>query len=109
MGTVLLTAFEPFDHDLINPSWEAVRLLDGVQLQAGVTIIARQLPCAFDGIGINLGSVVIEFAGAIKFAHSVLIIVQDHDIHSKADGGRKEKRRCPIMRETIRGSSRSCK
>ena len=47
MGTVLLTAFEPFDHELINPSWEAVRLLDGLQLQAGVTIIARQLPCAF--------------------------------------------------------------
>lgn len=47
MATVLLTAFEPFDQDLINPSWEAVRLLDGVQLQEGVTIVARQLPCAF--------------------------------------------------------------
>lgn len=44
MGTVLLTAFEPFDHDLINPSWEAVRLLDGVQLQAGVTISPANCP-----------------------------------------------------------------
>ncbi len=60
MGTVLLTAFEPFDHDLINPSWEAVRLLDGVQLQAGVTIIARQLPCAFATAGDCLNQLLAE-------------------------------------------------
>ena len=27
--TVLLTGFEPFEQEPINPSWEAVRALDG--------------------------------------------------------------------------------
>lgn len=60
MGTVLLTGFEPFDQDLINPSWEAVRLLDGVQLQDGVTIVARQLPCAFATAGACLEQLLAE-------------------------------------------------
>ena len=60
MGTVLLTGFEPFDQDLINPSWEAVRQLDGVQLQEGVTIIARQLPCAFATAVICLNQLLAE-------------------------------------------------
>lgn len=47
MRTLLLTGFEPFDQDTINPSWEAVRLLDGMHLSDDVRIIARQLPCAF--------------------------------------------------------------
>ena len=47
MRTVLLTGFEPFDQDLVNPSWEAVRQLNGVQLSADVQIVARLLPCAF--------------------------------------------------------------
>lgn len=60
MGIVLLTGFEPFDQDLINPSWEAVRQLDGVQLQEGVTIIARQLPCAFATAVICLNQLLAE-------------------------------------------------
>ncbi|MCF4981321.1 pyroglutamyl-peptidase I [Pseudomonas gessardii] len=60
MGTVLLTGFEPFDQDPINPSWEAVRLLDGVQLQEGVTIVARQLPCAFATAGVCLDQLLAE-------------------------------------------------
>ena len=47
MRTVLLTGFEPFDQDTINPSWEAVRLLDGILLSDDVRIVARQLSCAF--------------------------------------------------------------
>ena len=47
MRTVLLTGFEPFDQDGVNPSWEAVRQLDGVQLDDDVRIVARRLPCAF--------------------------------------------------------------
>lgn len=47
MQTVLLTGFEPFDQDPVNPSWEAVRQLNGVQLSADVQIVARLLPCAF--------------------------------------------------------------
>ena len=47
MRTVLLTGFEPFDQDSVNPSWEAACQLDGVQLAEDVQIVARRLPCAF--------------------------------------------------------------
>ena len=47
MQNVLLTGFEPFDKAAVNPSWEAVRQLDGVPLSEGVKIVARCLPCAF--------------------------------------------------------------
>jgi len=47
METLLLMGFEPFDHDVVNPSWEAVRQLDGLQLTDNVRIAARRLPCAF--------------------------------------------------------------
>jgi pyroglutamyl-peptidase len=44
--TVLLTGFEPFEQEPINPSWEAVRALDGERVGDAV-IVARQLPCVF--------------------------------------------------------------
>jgi pyroglutamyl-peptidase len=44
--TVLLTGFEPFDKEPVNPSWEAVRALDGQQVGDAI-IVARQLPCVF--------------------------------------------------------------
>nr|WP_228005762.1 pyroglutamyl-peptidase I [Xenorhabdus sp. BG5] len=45
--TILITAFEPFAGETINPSWEAVRPLQGCQI-AGANIEVRQLPCVFD-------------------------------------------------------------
>ena len=48
---VLLTGFEPFEGASINPSWEAVRALEGWRFQAGeggtVQVHARRMPCAF--------------------------------------------------------------
>ena len=44
--TVLLTGFEPFNGVAINPSWEAVRALDGWS-GPGFAVVARQLPCVF--------------------------------------------------------------
>lgn len=44
--TVLLTGFEPFNGAAINPSWEAVRALDGWS-GPGFAVVARQLPCVF--------------------------------------------------------------
>jgi pyroglutamyl-peptidase len=44
--SILLTGFEPFGGDSINPSWEAVRRLEG-RVIAGHTVHARQMPCVF--------------------------------------------------------------
>jgi pyroglutamyl-peptidase len=46
MKRVLLTGFEPFDGDTVNPSWEVARALDG-QVLGGSRIQAQQLPCVF--------------------------------------------------------------
>lgn len=44
--TVLLTGFEPFNNETINPAWEAVRALAGWTGE-GFTVEVRQLPCVF--------------------------------------------------------------
>ncbi len=43
---ILITGFEPFDGDSINPSWEVARALDGRRI-AGHRVAALRLPCAF--------------------------------------------------------------
>ncbi|HSW05825.1 pyroglutamyl-peptidase I [Aquabacterium sp.] len=43
---VLITGFEPFGGDDINPSWQVARALDGRRI-AGRRLVARQLPCTF--------------------------------------------------------------
>ncbi|MCG1043570.1 pyroglutamyl-peptidase I [Mycetohabitans sp. B8] len=50
MHTVLLTGFEPFENEPINPSWEAVRALDGARIAtpSGDAIVhARMMPVRF--------------------------------------------------------------
>jgi pyroglutamyl-peptidase len=44
--TVLLTGFEPFGGETQNPSWEAVRLLEGERID-GHGLRARLMPCVF--------------------------------------------------------------
>jgi pyroglutamyl-peptidase len=44
--TVLLTGFEPFGGETLNPSWEAVRRLDGWS-GPGFRVVAGLLPCEF--------------------------------------------------------------
>lgn len=46
MKTVLITGFEPFGGEQINPSWEVVSQLDNAIL-GGCRVVARQLPCVF--------------------------------------------------------------
>jgi len=43
---ILLTGFEPFGGEAINPSWEVAQRLDG-PLAPGVRVVSRCLPCAF--------------------------------------------------------------
>ena len=49
MKTVLVTAFEPFEGESINPSWEAVRALEGKEI-GGARIVSRQLPVVFSDV-----------------------------------------------------------
>ena len=44
---ILLTGFEPFGGESINPSWEAVRALEGKTMSDGSVIAVAKLPCAF--------------------------------------------------------------
>ena len=46
MKTILLTGFEPFGGEAINPSWEVARSLQG-ELIAGARVEALKLPCVF--------------------------------------------------------------
>ncbi|HEY0955606.1 MAG TPA: pyroglutamyl-peptidase I [Roseateles sp.] len=43
---ILITGFEPFGGDCINPSWEVARALDGQHL-GGARVRAQRLPTAF--------------------------------------------------------------
>ena len=43
---ILLTGFEPFGGQSINPSWEVARTLQGAVV-AGAQVTAAQLPCVF--------------------------------------------------------------
>ncbi|WP_207454504.1 pyroglutamyl-peptidase I [Desertivibrio insolitus] len=48
MTTVLLTGFEPFAGDPVNPSWQAVERLVR-EWSGGATLVAARLPVSFDG------------------------------------------------------------
>lgn len=50
MKTVLMTAFEPFGGEHINPSWEAVRSFEGKVID-DARIVVRQLPVVFSACG----------------------------------------------------------
>lgn len=45
--TVLLTGFAPFGGEAVNPSWQAVRELDGRVIE-NHRVVAMELPCEFD-------------------------------------------------------------
>lgn len=46
-GKLLLTGFTPFGGETINPSWQAVRALEG-ECIAGHTVVTLELPCEFE-------------------------------------------------------------
>lgn len=58
--TVLLTGFEPFGGESINPSWEAVRQLDD-WAELDFRVVARKLPCEFGVAAVALQRYMDEF------------------------------------------------
>ncbi|QPF73884.1 pyroglutamyl-peptidase I [Roseateles sp. DAIF2] len=66
MKNILLTGFEPFGGESINPSWELARALDG-ELIAGARVVAVQLPCRF-------GAALHSLAEALKRVAPVLTL-----------------------------------
>lgn len=66
MKTVLLTGFEPFNKEPINPAWEAVRALDGWG-EGDFRVVARQMPCVF-------GAAIDEMRAAIEELKPSLVI-----------------------------------
>ena len=57
--TFLLTGFEPFGGESINPSWEVARALDGERVGEAV-VVARQLPCCFGEAAAALREMLVE-------------------------------------------------
>lgn len=51
---ILLTGFDPFGGEAINPSWEVARALNG-QFIGAARVHARQLPTSFTGAPVALG------------------------------------------------------
>jgi pyroglutamyl-peptidase len=46
MKTILVTGFEPFGGDALNPSWQVAQALDGLVMGPAL-VCTRQLPCVF--------------------------------------------------------------
>ncbi|WON76064.1 pyroglutamyl-peptidase I [Serratia sp. UGAL515B_01] len=67
MRKVLITGFEPFDGEHVNPSWEVVKRLNDLEL-AGVHIVVRQLPCVFGEALVVLNAAIDEVQPAMILA-----------------------------------------
>ncbi|KQV51195.1 pyroglutamyl-peptidase I [Duganella sp. Root336D2] len=67
MKTVLLTGFEPFNKEPINPAWETVRALDGWG-ERGFRVVARQLPCVFGDANAAMAALIDELQPALVIA-----------------------------------------
>ena len=67
---VLITGFEPFDRDSVNPSWEVARALDGWCPEAGGVsglVTAVRLPCVF-------GAAIEALAAAFETHRPALVV-----------------------------------
>jgi pyroglutamyl-peptidase len=47
MSIILLTGFEPFGGEAVNPSWQIAQGLEG-EVLSGARVVALQLPCVFE-------------------------------------------------------------
>lgn len=67
MKTVLLTAFEPFGGEQINPSWEIARQLDNSMIE-GARVVSCCLPCTFSGSLTHLEQAIKHYQPSIVIA-----------------------------------------
>jgi pyroglutamyl-peptidase len=67
MKTVLLTGFEPFNQETINPAWEAVRALQGWKGK-GFAVQVLQLPCVFGEANLVLDEALQRLAPEVVIA-----------------------------------------
>ena len=67
MTSVLLTGFEPFGGETINPSWRVAQALHGERV-AGVPVVARLLPCVFGAALQMLEAALDEFEPTLVIA-----------------------------------------
>lgn len=64
---VLVTGFEPFGGETINPSWLVAQALDGERI-GGVPVAALQLPCIFDASLRAMDTAIDEFEPTLVIA-----------------------------------------
>lgn len=67
MRTVLVTGFEPFGGEAVNPSWEVVKQLEGMTIE-NHRVVTRQLPCVFGESLTVLNAAIDELAPAAILA-----------------------------------------
>lgn len=67
MKRVLVTGFEPFDDDQINPPWEAAQRVDGWRCDGHETL-ARRLPCVYRAIRPQLSALIEDLSPDIVIA-----------------------------------------
>ncbi|WP_062309203.1 pyroglutamyl-peptidase I [Alicyclobacillus sendaiensis] len=60
MDAILITGFEPFQGEALNPSWEVARSLAGETVGVHYRIIARRLPTVYGRAGEELVSAIRE-------------------------------------------------
>lgn len=70
MNTLLLTGFEPFGGEVINPSWEVARALSG-EVIGSLRVESVQLPCVFAQAALALQDALARLA-----PHAVLCLGQ---------------------------------
>lgn len=67
MRHILVTGFEPFGGETINPSWEVVKQLEGLIID-DCRVVTRQLPCVFGESLTVLNAAIDELNPAVVIA-----------------------------------------
>ena len=67
LKTILLTGFEPFNRESINPAWEAVQAIDGWHTD-GFRVRSVMLPCVFGQAGKVLAAAMADNAPGVVIA-----------------------------------------